>query len=530
MWVNGQSAVKHSGGHLPFEADITPFIQTSTNYSKVRIVVSVNTTLTPQHYHPQAVLIYFNYGGIDHSVLLYSTSSAYIEDIGIDTQSINYDSQKLPTSATLNYSVTIGGTYRTNVLQVLVQLLDADGIIVANSTNLQSTLIVNKPHLWEPCGMNHTHACTEQSYSYTLQVTLSNGTSKTDILDIYRVPHIGIRTIRLTNSMFLVNERPFHFHGANAHEDSEIRGKGFDNVLITKYFNLFGWLHGNSFRTSHYPYAEEYYYMADRYGVAIIDEVPATGFREPQYSSRDTLALHKEVITAMINRDRNHPSVLMWSLANEPEVNIQEANVYFSKVFNFTRPIAAGRPVIFVTNMNATDDLCVELADVICINRYYGWRSFYGRLDQVPDILSQDIASYRQKYPNKPLMVSEFGAETLSGLHNDPPIMFTEEYQKEFYAIYHTIFDNYSSILHPETGYFIGELVWNMFDFAHEQATATLDELNSKGLFSRERHFCQNQNQTPLPEFYELKAAAFLIKNRYEQLELIPTPSLETTD
>ncbi|CAF1527514.1 unnamed protein product, partial [Adineta steineri] len=55
--------------------------------------------------------------------------------------------------------------------------------------------------------MNHTHPCSEQSYLYTLQVFLYQGTSTVPI-DIYRIPHVGIRTVRVTNSQFLVNERP----------------------------------------------------------------------------------------------------------------------------------------------------------------------------------------------------------------------------------------------------------------------------------------------------------------------------------
>ena len=62
-----------------------------------------------------------------------------------------------------------------------------------------------------------------------------------------------------------------------------------------------------------------------------------------------TLEHHKQVISEMINRDKNHPSILMWSLANEPLSSSKEANVYYSTLFNFTRPIAARRPVTFVT-------------------------------------------------------------------------------------------------------------------------------------------------------------------------------------
>ena len=148
VWVNGQSAVNHSGGHLPFEADIIPFTSIGTNSSKVRVVVAVNNTLTPSTIPPGELVIHsatyrelvtqfdiFNYAGIDHSVILYSTPSTYIQDIAIDTQSIDFDSQHVATSAVLNYTIVIGGTNPANSLGVLIQLLDASGTVVANSTD-----------------------------------------------------------------------------------------------------------------------------------------------------------------------------------------------------------------------------------------------------------------------------------------------------------------------------------------------------------------------------------------------------------
>jgi beta-glucuronidase len=518
VWVNGQPAVNHSGGHLPFEADITSFIGTVS--SKVHVVVAVNNTLTPSTLPPGELIIhsstyreletpfdFFNYAGIDHSVILYSTSKTYIQDIVIDTQSIDFDAQHVATSAVLNYSVTIGGTNSANAVGVLIELLDANGMVVANSSDSQSRLIVNKPNLWEPCGMNHTHPCTEESYLYTLQVTLYNDTPQ-NFVDIYRIPHVGIRTIRITDSKFLINERPFYFHGVNAHEDSDIRGTGFDNVILTKHFNLYGWLHGNAFRTSHYPYAEEFYQIANRFGIVVIDQTAAIGLNKAEYFSQATVEHHKQVIIEMVNRDRNHPSVVMWCLANEPESHLPESKPYFSALVNFTRPIAAGRPITFVSNQYFDSDKCVQFFDVICINRYDAWYRDYGRLDQIPDYMSQDLSNWRLAYPTKPVMVSEYGADTVPGLHNDPPFMFTEEYQKDFYAGYHIVFDNVSSLLHPDTGYFIGELPWTMFDFGTDQSIMRVGGLNRKGLFTRQR---------------QPKAAAFLIKNRYEQLELVQT-------
>ena len=521
VWVNGQSAVNHTGGHLPFEVDITPFIPQDVNYSKVRVVVAVNNTLTPTSIPTGYLHInsstyryldypfdFFNYAGIDRSVILYSTAKTYIEDITIDTQSIDFDSQHVATSAILNYTITISGTDQIDSIRILIQLQDANGIFVANSTDSQSRLVVNKPNLWEPCGMNHTHPCTEESYLYTLQVTLHSDAPPVDVLDIYRLPHVGIRTIRMTDSKFLVNERPFYFHGSNAHEDSDIRGKGFDQVILAKHFNLYGWLHSNAFRTSHYPYADEFYQMADRFGIVIISETPAVGLGGRQLRSPIVLDNHKKVIKDMIIRDKNHPSILVWSLANEPSSTVPEAAHYFSTLVNFTRPISGGRPITYITGSDYRSDQGVPFLGMICINRYYGWGN--GRLDQIQSSLSNDLAGWRQKYPDKPLLVSEYGADTVPGLHSDPSLMFTEEFQKDFYSSYYATFDNVSSIAHPDTGYFIGELVWNMYDFATEQSITRVGGFNRKGIFTRQR---------------QPKAAAFLIKSRYQQLELIPTPT-----
>jgi beta-glucuronidase len=253
--------------------------------------------------------------------------------------------------------------------------------------------------------------------------------------------------------------------------------------------------------------------MADRYGLAIIDETPGIGLIKSSYFSQATLAHHKQVTIEMINRDRNHPSVLMWSLGSEPLCNTKEASDYFDALFNFTKPISAGRPVAFTTDMNVSSNLCVQFADIICINRYIGWYTDFGRLDQIPDVLLTDLLNTRKLYPTKPIIVTEYGADTVSGLHNDPPFMFTEEYQKDFCTAYHNVFDNVSSILHPDIGYLVGESPWNMFDFATEQTTIRVGGLNRKGLFTRQR---------------QPKAAAFVIKNRYERLELIPTPTYKT--
>jgi beta-glucuronidase len=82
-------------------------------------------------------------------------------------------------------------------------------------------------------------------------------------------------------------------------------------------------------RTSHYPYAEEFLYMTDLLGIAVIDEVPAVGLTQPENFNPITLNLHKNLLKELFDRDNHHASVIMWSLANEPGTEIPVSRPYF---------------------------------------------------------------------------------------------------------------------------------------------------------------------------------------------------------
>ena len=94
--------------------------------------------------------------------------------------------------------------------------------------------------------------------------------------DAYSLP-VGIRTVEIDGARFLINDEPFYFRGFGKHEDTAVRGKGHDDVFMVHDFALMEWLGANSFRTSHYPYAEEVLEYADRHGIVVIDETPAVG-------------------------------------------------------------------------------------------------------------------------------------------------------------------------------------------------------------------------------------------------------------
>nr|XP_054751390.1 beta-glucuronidase-like [Lytechinus pictus] len=494
VWFNTQEVVRHSGGHLPFEAEITAHL----SYGQPNMItVAVNNTLSPNTLPPGAVTHYddptmyppnyfelsyqfdfFNYGGIQRSVKLYTTPNVYIDDIDIVTHYID-------TTGQVMFNVTVGGAPASKV-SADVDLLDRLGNVVASSTKLNGLLVVNDAKLWWPYTMHN-----DSAYLYTFKVSVSfEGT-----IDVYRLP-VGIRTVKVTNKQFLINDQPFYFHGVNKHEDADIRGKGFDLPLIIKDINLLKWLGANAFRTSHYPYSEEIMNLCDRHGIVVIDESPAVGMHLRDNFVNATLEHHHEVMSELVRRDKNRPSVVMWSVANEPFTTLDVTGPYFENVIAYTRKLDPHRPVTFVANGHPPEkDHAAKFVDVLCLNSYFSWYSHPGHLEVVTLQVNNYLSTWHDYY-KKPVLQTEYGAGTIAGFHMSPAVMFTEEYQVEMMGNYHMSFDKLRQ------DFFIGELVWNFADFNTQQGTKRVVG-NRKGIFTRQR---------------QPKTEAHMLRKRYHDL------------
>ncbi|NP_058711.3 beta-glucuronidase precursor [Rattus norvegicus] len=491
VWVNGIHVVEHEGGHLPFEADITKLVQ-SGPLTTFRVTIAINNTLTPYTLPPGTIVYktdpsmypkgyfvqdisfdFFNYAGLHRSVVLYTTPTTYIDDITVTTD-VDRD------VGLVNYWISVQGS---DHFQLEVRLLDEDGKIVARGTGNEGQLKVPRAHLWWPYLM-HEHP----AYLYSLEVTM---TTPESVSDFYTLP-VGIRTVAVTKSKFLINGKPFYFQGVNKHEDSDIRGRGFDWPLLIKDFNLLRWLGANSFRTSHYPYSEEVLQLCDRYGIVVIDECPGVGIVLPQSFGNVSLRHHLEVMDELVRRDKNHPAVVMWSVANEPVSSLKPAGYYFKTLIAHTKALDPTRPVTFVSNTRYDADLGAPYVDVICVNSYLSWYHDYGHLEVIQLQLTSQFENWYKMY-QKPIIQSEYGADAVSGLHEDPPRMFSEEYQTALLENYHLILDE------KRKEYVIGELIWNFADFMTNQSPLRVTG-NKKGIFTRQRN---------------PKMAAFILRERY---------------
>jgi beta-glucuronidase len=295
------------------------------------------------------------------------------------------------------------------------------------------------------------------------------------LVDEYKL-NVGLRWVEVRDGHLLLNGEPVFLRGFNKHEDFPILGKGLCHPLNIRDYDLMRWCGANSYRTSHYPYAEEMMDLADRLGFLVIDEIPAVGLWFGGGWER-RLELCMQQITELIDRDKNHPTVIMWSVANEPHSRRPVAKEFFRRLIERARSLDSTRPVTLVSAVGLAEE-ALEYCDVACINRYYGWYSECGQIERGVVKLEEDLRAIHQRY-GKPIILSEFGADAVHGLHTQPAEMFSEEYQAQMLERYLDVTGRLPFV--------IGQHIWNFADFKTGQNITRVGALNRKGVFTRDR-------------------------------------------
>ena len=501
VYVNGILITEHEGGFLPFSAKVTTVVRYDS-YNKV--VVKVNNelnctnlpcgetiTLPNGKKMSKPYFDFFNYAGLQRSVYLLALPGESIVDFDLDYAIHGKNAE-------VSYQIRTNGEHA-----VQLALFDAKGHCVAQKDGKEGVLYVENARLWQ--GGN--------AYLYRLRIRIMDGE---ELIDEYE-QEIGIRTVKVEGTDILINGEPVYLKGFGKHEDSDIVGRGFSIGIMKRDFELMKWIGANSFRTSHYPYSEEIYQMADREGFLVIDEVPAVGMfqslmnfmeastgKQTAFFKKETtpvlLKAHLRAIEEMIARDKNHPSVVAWSLLNEPETTNEAAVPYFKEVFDLANKLdMQKRPRTFALIMNSLPDTCkcYQFSDIIALNRYYGWYMKGGyEISVAEELFRKEMNAWKEKKLNKPFIFTEYGADTLASEHKLPSVMWSQEYQDEYLKMTHEVFDSYDFIK--------GEQIWNFADFQTTEGIMRVNG-NKKGVFTRQR---------------QPKDIAYKLKERWENLPL----------
>jgi beta-glucuronidase len=437
IWLNDQEVGAHDGGYTPFEFVVTPMVKGKGNY----LVAKVDNRRLPDCTVPSPP--YDNYGGIFRGVSLFPTGSAKLAWLAVLPEL--RDSLK-EARLTVRYEVT-NLQDQEGQIEAVIRIADPAGGVVHEAVRQvradgrqtvpdQFEVAVAAPMLWGP---GHPHL-------YRMEVQLRVAGEQVD--EVAR--RFGIREVTVRDGRILLNGEPVFLKGVGRHDEYPGLGRTLDEELWQKDFDLVQGLNANAVRLVHYPHDEREIEMADERGLLLWEEVPLIFF--PDFTNPAVTRRVCGQLEELIRRDINHPSVIIWSVGNEIQSDTPAVAACLKTGIELARKLDPTRLVSFASwPLDLEKNTPLAFVDVIAFNRYRGWYD--------PDIpgITEEILAYRAKYPEKAILVSEFGAGAVRGYHAESGERWSEEYQAR------VIQENIECML--KSGQLSGCFIWCLADF-----------------------------------------------------------------
>jgi beta-galactosidase len=341
VWINGKRVGYSQGSMEPSEFNVTSYLVEGQN----RIAVEVYKYCDGSYLEDQDM---WRFGGIQRSVTLYHTPQIRLVDIAVRTLlDKRYENATLEVDPKLAvFGNETGNGYKVRATIENMVNVTADAASILNLDH--KAALMNE---WNPQRgprktgrlkveiVNPLKWSAETPHLYTLLVTLEDSTGK--IVERVR-QRIGIRSVEIAGGQMLVNGKPVRLRGVNRHEHDPRLGKVMTEALMLKDILLMKRANINAVRTCHYPNVTRWYELCDSLGMYVMDEadIEEHGLRGGLASDPDWAGAFLDRAIRMAERDKNHASVVMWSLGNEAGYGPNfAANSAWLRDFDPTRPI-----------------------------------------------------------------------------------------------------------------------------------------------------------------------------------------------
>ena len=439
IFLNGVFLGNHRGGSTPFCIELTPALQPGANRLQIQVDNQRARDRVPMNHFD-----WFNYGGLYREVLLLHLPPVFIRDASV---------QLLPDGSYSRLAVDISLSDAVDgVAGLSIPELGITHAIQVRSGRAQCVLQAS-PELWSPA--------KPRLYAVTFRFA-------DDVVQ----ERIGFREIRAQGQQILLNGAPIYLKGMCVHEDDVLLGKVSTPQDVRRRFADAAALGCNFLRLSHYPHHEHVAEIADELGFLLWEEVPvywAIDFHNPA-----TLADANNQLLELVRRDRNRASVILWGVGNENEDS--DARLAFMRHLAHSAKAAdptrlTGAACLINREKFCIEDRLTDHIDVIGINEYFGWYE--------PDFsgLQRLLAA---SAPDRPVIVSETGADALAGHHGADSEFFTEECQARIYE---------QQIAHlAHAPYICGMTPWLLYDFRSERRQTVFNQgFNRKGLIAQDK-------------------------------------------
>lgn len=465
VYVNGVRVGDHEGGFTSFQFDITDNLKAGNNF----VVVKVDNR-RERNQVPTVNTDWWNYGGITRPVAILELPSTYVADYTVQLDGKN--------PAAIKAAVALGGALKkvSSKVEVAIPELNIKQAISVDAQGKGAVSFAAQPALWSP----------ESPKLYDVEITFNGETIK---------DRIGFRTVAVSGEDILVNGKSMFLRGISIHEESPFHASRAwsedDARTLLRWAKELGC---NFVRLAHYPHNEAMLKIADEMGLLVWSEIPV--YWTVMFEDKAVYANAEKQLSEMIVRDKNRASIILWSVANETPVK-QERLDFLSNLIKKTRELDNSRLVTAAMDTQTTtkdgkaiDDPLASVVDVIGINSYCGW--YYEKAENCAS------TKWSSKY-NKPMIMSEVGADAVQGRHGTKDEIWTEEFQANVFKHNFAMMDNISALR--------GVTPWILKDFRSPRRSLSdvQDFYNRKGLVS-ERGI-RKQAWYVVHDYYQKKAA-----------------------
>lgn len=441
IFLNKSYIGMHRGGSTPFYIDITNYLE-----SENRIIIVADSTRRPEQV-PTENTDWFNYGGVYRDIELILLPKIFIKNFFISLK--NDDSFK-NVQVKILLSDKITGTAIVKIPELCItkniEIKNGFGEITFSAENLI---------LWD----------TENPKLYKVELSFGN-----DFLS----DEVGFRQISVRDKKIYLNGKSIFLKGISCHEESVKNGKSLSEDERIQNIQLAKELGCNFMRLAHYPHHENTARLADKLGILLWEEIPV--YWAIKFNREATYVDAENQLKELIFRDINRASVIIWSVGNEnadtdDRLNFMANLAKSAHQIDSSRLVSAACLVDQVNNK--ISDRLTEYLDVIGINEYYGW--YNPDFTRLPQMLNNSN-------PDKPVIITEFGADALPELHGSVTNKGNEEYQE---WVYQKQTETLSKITYVQ-----GMTPWIMYDFRCPRRTAAIQNYyNRKGLFSPDKSY-----------------------------------------
>jgi beta-galactosidase/beta-glucuronidase len=332
LYVNGREVGYSQGSRLPAELNVTAHLAPGTNTVAAKVIRWSDGSYLEDQDH-------WWFSGIYRSVYLYSTPPVHVRDFFARTEP---DENGI--DATLRITAWIAGSGAEDVAEYALQaaLYDADGRLVdepvATKLDIRRNWDVPRVELAQPVAGPRKWSA-ETPYLYTLVLSLKDPAGATIEAESCKV---GFRSVEIQGGRLLVNGRAILLKGANRHEHDDRRGKAVTEDSMLADIRLLKRFNFNAVRTSHYPNCPRWYELCDAHGIYLIDEanIECHGVYNQPANLPQWAGAFLERGSRMVLRDKNHPSVILWSLGNEAGYGPNHAALAgWIRQYDPTRPV-----------------------------------------------------------------------------------------------------------------------------------------------------------------------------------------------